>query len=330
MIPPEVEKICQEMRTLKIQGARKVAIAAVRALGISARKSHAKTQAQFYADLIETADALAAVRPTEPMLRNSLQNAVRFVLLQMKKQPNAKIDELKALVKEEERNYFANVERSLKRISEFGAKNIRDGSVVMIHCHSNTLMGILKRTSEMGKDISIICTETRPKFQGHLSAQELNKAGIKVTMIVDSAVANFISDCDMVLVGADAITAAGDLLNKIGTRTIAQVASFNNVPFYSAAELHKFDPLTRWGVIEEIEERPTEELASGREWKGIKIRNPAFDVTPAKLISAYITEEGLVPPQGLSAIAMKNFEEIFQKRNGNSAKAGKFGPDNPL
>lgn len=307
MVSQKVRKICEDIKALRIQGARNIAIAAVRALNIQAQESDARNSSEFYADLLEAADALAGARPTEPMLRNSLRNAIRFILLQIRKKGEVQVHELKKLMEEEERNYERNVERNARRIWEFGAKEIPKGACVLTHCHSSTVIGILKRAQEMGKNISAICTETRPKFQGRITAKELRDAGIPVVFIVDSAVGTFIQDADLVLVGADAITASGDLVNKIGTCMIAQLARAHGLKFFSAAELHKFDPLTLWGRSEEIEEREPSEIADPKEFEGIKIRNPAFDLTPARLVSAYITELGIIPPQSLLSIAAKEF-----------------------
>ncbi|MEM4389156.1 MAG: S-methyl-5-thioribose-1-phosphate isomerase [Candidatus Micrarchaeia archaeon] len=307
MVAEEVRDICRDIRALKIQGAREIAKAAVQALGIQARKSKAKKPSEFLAELLEAADALAATRPTEPMLRNSLRNAIRHVLVQLRRNRAMSVGQLKAIVAREETNYFKNVEAALRNIAEYGAKEIPQGATVITHCHSSTVMAVLKRAHELGKSIDVIACETRPKYQGHITARELRDAGVPVTLIVDSAMKSFIRDAHIALVGADAISATGDLYNKIGTSVLALVAHHAGVPFYSAAELHKFDPLTMWGTMETIEERAAEEIAGGPEFKGVRVRNPAFDVTPAEHIHAYITEMGVIPPQGLLSFVRHAF-----------------------
>ncbi|PIN82922.1 translation initiation factor IF-2B subunit delta, partial [Candidatus Micrarchaeota archaeon CG11_big_fil_rev_8_21_14_0_20_47_5] len=153
------------------------------------------------------------------------------------------------------------------------------------------------------------CTETRPLFQGRITARELSEAGIDTTITVDSAAKYAMEefDIDAVLFGADAITSGGDLINKIGTSQIAQIASSAGIPVYSAAEIYKFDPATLWGGREGIEMRGREELLCGKEFKKVKAFNPAFDLTRAKFISAYITELGILPPQGISRALCKKF-----------------------
>ncbi|MEM3030641.1 MAG: S-methyl-5-thioribose-1-phosphate isomerase [Candidatus Micrarchaeia archaeon] len=307
MVADEVKEICRDIRALKIQGAREIAKAAVHALGVQARKSKAKKPSEFLAELLEAADALAATRPTEPMLRNSLRNSIRHVLVQLRKNRAASVGQLKAIVAREEASYFKSVEAALRSIAEYGAKEIPQGATVMTHCHSSTVVSILKRAHEIGRDIDVIACETRPKYQGHITAKELRDAGVPVTLIVDGAMKSLIRDAHVAMVGADAISATGDLYNKIGTSVLALVARHAGVPFYSAAELHKFDPLTMWGTMETIEERAADEVAGGPEFKGVRVRNPAFDVTPAEHIHAYITEMGVIPPQGLLSFVRNAF-----------------------
>ncbi|VVB65326.1 Ribose 1,5-bisphosphate isomerase [Candidatus Gugararchaeum adminiculabundum] len=308
MVNEDVEQICRDIKALKIQGARNIAKWAVKALALQAKESDAKTPASFYGELVETADALASTRPTEPMLRNSLRNAIRFVFAKMTKEKVREISALKKIVAEAAAQYEKDVASDLEAIAEYGAREIPKGAVVLTHCHSSTVTAAIKRAYENDSKIRAICTETRPKFQGRITAKELRDAGLDVTMIVDSAVKSVIHEVDAVLVGADAVTAKGDLINKIGTAGVALIAYEQDIPFYSCAELHKFDLMTIWGKIEEIEERSADEVADPKEFRGIKIRNPAFDLTLAKYVSAYITEIGVMPPQGLIAIAKEKFK----------------------
>jgi ribose 1,5-bisphosphate isomerase len=247
------------------------------------------------------ADLLSATRPTEPMMRNSLM----YVFSEVKASGPKTPDDIRELMEKEKDEYLEGLRKSIGAISEYGAREMPKGGTVLVHCHSHTVVGILKRAHEMGKGISVICTETRPKYQGRITAKELAGAGVPTTMVVDSAVKKFIGDADRVLVGADSLDSVGNLINKIGTSTIALVAFEKDVPFYSAAEMYKFDPMTLWGTITKIEERDASEVADPAEFPGVAIRNPAFDVTLAKYITAYITERGVLPPQSLLGMALK-------------------------
>lgn len=302
MLPQRTRKICTDISSLKIQGARKIALASIEALYFAALDSRAKTPQALYSDLLLAADALSSSRPTEPMMRNSLHDAIRFALLQAKKKGSS-VQGMRDALALQKKEFFSHMQLHFEKICEFGARQIPPNSRILVHCHSHTVVGILRRAQYLGKRPSVICSETRPRMQGRQTAQELAASGIDVSLIVDSAANTYLSHMDLVLVGADAVTASGDLVNKIGTSAIAQLAYMHGVRFYSAAELYKFDPATRWGAPEPIEQRPPLEL--GKPIKGVKIQNPAFDITPAKCISAYICEEGIIPPQGMLQLASK-------------------------
>jgi ribose 1,5-bisphosphate isomerase len=123
-------------------------------------------------------------------------------------------------------------------------------------------------------------------------------------MVVDSAVRYVMKDVDMIIVGSDSITADGSLYNKIGTSMVATIAHDKRVPFYSATQLYKFDPISKWGQMTEIEMRPAKEVLAEK-MNGVKILNPAFDITEPEYIRAYITEAGIVPPQEIAHAAEK-------------------------
>ncbi len=303
MLSRKVEKTCGEIKSLKIQGARKVAQAAVEAMALQAKESDAKSLEAFRSDLLVAADALANARPTEPMLQNSL----RFLFAEMQKRKPKGVGEARKAIADEEKILLKKFEENAGKIAEFGAKELPIDARILIHCHSHTLMGILKRAQEMGKAPKVTCTETRPLYQGRISAKELAGAGVDVTLVVDSAAKSMMGKTDLVLVGADSITSTGDLVNKIGTAGIATIAKESDVRFFSCAELYKFDPLTIWGRMTEMEERDAQEIADPKEMKGVKILNYAFDRTDAKYITGYITEKGVVTPQGFVAMAMKEF-----------------------
>lgn len=296
----EVEKIRSDIKRLKIQGAKNVAKAAMEAMGIIARKSKARNREELINELLVAADELTSTRPTEPMLRNALRSLFADI-----RKSRGDVKGLRELIEKEELDYFTKVKENEEKIAEYGGRELSGSSVILTHCHSSSVVSILKRANELNKGIEVICTETRPKLQGLITARQLSSAGVKVILIVDSAVSHFMKDVDSVVVGADAITSKGDLVNKIGTCGIAMIAHEYGVNMYSAAETFKFDPLTLWGGIEKIEERNPEEVANPKRLEGVEIRNPAFDVTPARYLTAYITEMGVVTPQSMLNVVMK-------------------------
>jgi len=165
-------------------------------------------------------------------------------------------------------------------------------------------MAVFRRAKEEGKEFNVIVTETRPRYQGKITARELLDMGVHVIYVVDSAAYFFMRDADVYMTGSDAITSDGYVINKIGTALMALAADRFNVPYYVAASSLKFDPITIAGYSEPIEERDPSEVIDPHELPGADIRNPAFDATPPELVDGVITELGLFHPQTLPAILL--------------------------
>jgi ribose 1,5-bisphosphate isomerase len=295
----QVAKTVKDIKSLKIQGARNIAKAAVHALALQMKLSKAKNSKTLLLEMFEVAEALKTARPTEPMLRNSIDQMMEFLKETL---DSCSIKEAKAEFASQERVYQEKVEKNAHLLMDYGAKIIPSGATVITHCHSSTVTGIMKHAKKLGTEFEVISCETRPRFQGRITAKELADYGIKVTQIVDGAVNVFMKKADLVIVGADAITARGDLINKIGTSMVAHLARMHEVSFYSAAELYKYSPSTLFGNLEKIEERDPKEVWD-KAPKKVKVSNMAFDVTSSRFISGYITEAGVIPPQSFFALA---------------------------
>jgi methylthioribose-1-phosphate isomerase len=194
-----------------------------------------------------------------------------------------------------------------RAMGKLGAALIPERARVMTHCNTGALatagygtaLGVIRASKD--KQISVIANETRPYLQGaRLTAWELVQEGIPCTLITDSMAGHLMSkgEVDVVVVGADRIAANGDVVNKIGTYALAVLAKRHGIPFYVAAPLSTFDPQIADGSLIPIEERPAEEVTGyrGTRWapEGVSVRNPAFDVTPAELITGIICEKGVV------------------------------------
>jgi ribose 1,5-bisphosphate isomerase len=288
-------EIIQDIKDLKIQGARNVANKGVEALLNESESYRGKDVNEFLSNLIVASDLIAGARATEPMLRNFLQHIIS-------KLTSSKLDsvkEMKKIVRENCKFIFEKLKKSKRNLKDYGSLLIREGGTYYTHCHSSTVVAVFKEAYDDGINFSVIVSETRPKYQGLKTAKSLSKHGIPTTLIVDSCAYSFIRKCDAVFLGGDAISVTGDLANKVGSAGIAMIANSLDVPVYSCVELNKFDPLTRWGMNIEIEYRNPKEIYAGQTNKNLKIINPAFDLVPAKYITAYITEDGLIPPQAL-------------------------------
>ena len=207
--------------------------------------------------------------------------------------------------------FLQNLEASREVTAEIGANRIRDGMLVLTHCHSSTVTRMIAKAKSDGKNFSVICTETRPAFQGRITAREMVELGIQTMFIVDSAARSYMGDVDLVVVGADAITSEGNVVNKIGTSSIAVLANEARKPFYVVSELLKFDPETLNGAYERIEQRNPSEVWSEAPQQ-LSVRNPAFDVTPSRYIQGLICEEGIIAPQSIVETINRSYPWVIK------------------
>ncbi len=307
-LPEEIFQIADDIRTMRIRGAGRIARAAASGLALVAEKYETNNRDELKDALLEAARILVSTRPTAV----SLPNAIRFVVVRALNayEQGADVNELRETIKTSAEDFIANSRTAVERIAEFGARRIRDGDRVMTHCHSTAAVSVLLKAWEQGKRFEVFSTETRPRFQGRITAALLADAGIPVTMIVDSAARYFMESIDAVIVGADAVAANGAVVNKIGTSAIALAAHEARVNFFVAAETYKFSPETMLGTLITIEERDPTEVVDKEyleQHPKVRVRNPAFDVTPPEYIDIIITERGVIPPQGALMILREEF-----------------------
>ena len=296
-----------KIKKLEVQGARNVAIAAVKALQTLAEETKATNKQAFLKELKEAQVMLFESRETEPLMRN----AVRWIITQAQDCSTEKVEMLRPMVSSNVSLFLQNLEASRERTAEIGAKRIRDGMLVFTHCHSSTVTRLLAKAKADGKNFTVICTETRPAFQGRITAREMVDLGIQTMFIVDSAARSYMGDVDLVVVGADAITSEGNVVNKIGSSSIAVLANEARKPFYVVSELLKFDPETLYGAYEGIEQRNPREVWNEAP-KKLFVRNPAFDVTPNRYINGIICEEGVITPQSIVETVNRSYPWVFK------------------
>jgi ribose 1,5-bisphosphate isomerase len=302
-----IKQTAEKIRRLEVQGATSVATAAIKAVEEHARHSKARNKDAFLREFVKAKRILSKSRETEPLMRNVLRR-IEYSIEKSKKQEPV---ELVSIVSSISRAFLKKLQKSTEQIAEIGSNRVRSSSIILTHCHSSTVTSILRRAKEKGIDFEVMCTETRPLFQGRITARELLEAGIKTTIIVDSAVRFFMNSIDFVLVGADAITSEGNIINKIGTSVVALIAHEARTPFYVASELLKFDPSTIYGEYEAIEERDGKEIWKNAP-KGINIRNPVFEVTRRNFIHGIICEEGVIPPHSVTEIVNRKYPWITE------------------
>jgi len=293
-----ITKTIQDIKDLKIQGAREIAKTGIKCIRFLAQQSK-KNRRDFLKEIKKLSEKLVRARPTEPALRNFIQyilfKAEHYEGKNLKKYIIALCDQ-----------YLNELDDALRKIAEIGAEQISSGETILTHCHSHSVVEIFRKAKREGKDFTVIVTETRPKNQGLLTAKDLLKSKVKVIFCVDSAVGYVMKDVDKVLVGCDAILADGSVVNKIGTLPIAIVAERFGVPFFVSAGTYKFDPLTIKGFQEPIEKRDPKEIINPKKLPGARIINPAFDIIPCDYIRALITEKGIVRPE-----LVRRFTDIY-------------------
>ncbi len=286
----QVLETARKISSMEVRGAGRIARAAAAALRNLAVSLNVKTLEDFDSEMRKAANILLATRPTAV----SLSNAIRMVL----RYSADNVEEAKLAVISNANSFIENSEKAVQRIGEIGARRIRNGDTILTHCNSMAALSIIREASKSGKEIKVIATESRPRWQGRLTIGMLEEMGVETELIVDSAVRSMMNDVDLVVVGADVITANGSLVNKIGTAQIALCAHEARTGFMVAAETYKFSPQTIMGELVQIEERdPEEVLPDISKYKHIRVRNPAFDVTPHSYIDIICTEVGAIPPE---------------------------------
>ena len=312
--PKAFKEIVDNIKEMRIRGAGKIARAALQGLKIVTDEMDFKDEDDFISKLKEASRILINTRPTAV----SLPNAVRYVLLHVLKcyKDGLKLPSLKECLYEAVKDFTNHSLQALKKIGYLGSKLIKDGDTIMTHCNSTAALMIIIQAKKSGKNIRVFATETRPKYQGRITAELLDKFNIETILIVDSAANYFIHEADKVFVGADTILSDGSVINKIGTSQLALIANSANIPFYVAAETYKFSPESILGKIVEIEERDPKEVAPEswfKKLKNVTIRNPSFDITPPKYITAIISEIGIYSPMYFPIIASQQLNLRYQE-----------------
>ncbi len=264
---------------------------------------------RFLTELKHNLITLAFARPNEPLAVNGVRYVLYNLSIHQTELESEKIFKIRKLVEESAQEFLDIISRSKSEIKKWGTPFIAPYKIIFTHCHSSTVESIIIKSDQINKK-TIIATETRPLYQGRITARNLIKNGVDTIMIVDSAAARFIADdsilpVDVVLIGADEILPTGDAINKVGSFGIALSANVYNKPTYIVTPSLKLNMYTD-PTQTRIEIRSPEEI-----WKtapkGLKIINPAFELIPKKFITGFITEFGILEPHELKATVKKHY-----------------------
>lgn len=309
----DAQTMAEAIKNLRIRGAPALGVAAAMGLALGAKTLPSTDPATFLKELRGIAKALAQIRPTARNLFWGLER----ILAVAEKHQDLPVPALKARLVEEAVKMHAEDLACNRRIGEHGQVLIRDGDTILTHCNTGALatvgygtaLGVIRAAWESGKRIEVLVDETRPVLQGsRLTTWELKQLGIPARLITDSMAGEFMrrGEVQVVIVGADRIAMNGDVANKIGTYSLAVLCRHHGISFYVAAPLSTVDPHLPTGATIPIEERDPQEVTCLNGIpiapEGFPTMNPAFDVTPAELVSALITEQGVLRPPYTEAI----------------------------
>ncbi len=310
-----VNDVAKAIKTMVIRGAPAIGVAAAMGLALGAARSRATGTKQFTTEFQRNCDLLAATRPTAVNL---------FWAIEQMKQSFSEgalagesVDQLRVRLRQAADRIHDDDVASCRAIGRHGATVVPEQARILTHCNAGALatagygtaLGVIRGAVEAGRSVTVLADETRPFLQGaRLTAWELVRDGIDTTVITDNMAGALMRDgqVDMVVVGADRIAANGDTANKIGTYTVAVLAHEHGIPFYVAAPWSTIDLATPDGSAIPIEERAAREVTHVGNTQvapaGAKVRNPSFDVTPARYIAGIITERGVYRPPFLDSL----------------------------
>lgn len=309
-------EVAKAITTMVIRGAPAIGVAAAMGLALGARRSTATGTKQFAVDFQRLADTLAATRPTAVNLFWAIERMKQALATGV--QAGEGVVELVARLRQEADRIHDDDLENCRAIGRHGATLVPDDARILTHCNAGALatagygtaLGVVRGAVDAGKRVAVYADETRPFLQGaRLTAWELVKDGIPTTVITDNMAAAIMARerVDLVVVGADRIAANGDAANKIGTYGLAIAAHAHGIPFYVAAPWSTIDLATPTGAEIPIEERNAKEVThmAGTQVTpdGASVRNPSFDVTPHRYITAIVTERGILRPPYLEALA---------------------------
>jgi methylthioribose-1-phosphate isomerase len=310
------QDVAKAIKTMVIRGAPAIGVAAAMGIALGMKRSKATGTKQFATEFQRLCDLMAATRPTAVNLFWAIERMKRTFTAAA--QGGCSVDEIKQRLEDDAHRIHDEDVQSCRDMGAHGAALVPQDARILTHCNAGALatagygtaLGVIRAAAEQGKNVAVLADETRPFLQGaRLTAWELVKDGISTTVITDGMTASMmrLGHVDLVVVGADRIAANGDVANKIGTYGVAVLAKEHGIPFYVAAPLSTIDLNTPDGSGIPIEERNAREVthvgSSRLTPEGALIRNPAFDVTPAKYVTAIVTERGIARPPFSESLA---------------------------
>lgn len=306
------ESILQDIKDIKIQGATNVAIATFEGIKLYLQNFGSSLDNDVFDKVMGIGSKLAYARPNEPLAQNGLRYLNYFFRVRYKSPTDSQ--EVKQVIINLCDEYLNLVELTKSEMVEKNLSELGNPHTVFTHCHSSTAEKLIGVLGSGKTGFKAICTETRPLFQGRITARNLLEKGIDTTMIADSAGASYIvgragEPVELVLLGADEITIHGDFVNKVGSWGLSLAAYYANVPTYVVTPLLKVNPESAFKATS-IELRKAEELWPDAP-EGLKLFNPAFDFVSRQFVTGYITEFGIIKPENIISVLREKYGWVF-------------------
>jgi len=313
------QEVAEAIKKMKIRGAPAIGVAAAFGIALAAYSSKANTYKEFSLDIEKAKNCIALTRPTAVNLFWALERMMNLI----NKKKDVDLFTLKDIILQEAKNIAQEDIEVNKAMGKHGSLLIKDGDSILTHCNAGALatvdhgtaLGVIRTAFQEGKNIHVYVDETRPVLQGaRLTTWELTQGKIPFTLITDNMAGFLMSKkkIDLIIVGADRIARNGDVVNKIGTYSLSVLARENKAPFYVAAPISTIDMSLKSGEGIPIEERDPKEVTHilGKQitLAGVKVFNPAFDLTPNRYIEAIITEKGIIRKPFI-----KNIKSVVRK-----------------
>jgi len=308
----QIQKIYEDIQKLNIQGATNVALSVFEGMKLYLTLTKESDPKKLYEEFMSVGETLAEARPNEPLARNGVKYLKYFFGKKYTDLPA--LSTMKPQLEELCEEYMQIISESKKNLVENSREYLKNYDNVFTHCHSTAAVNLIKELSHGDKEFEVVCTETRPRMQGRTTAKNLIDAGVKTTMITDSAAESFIINrgnipIDVVFIGCDQIVKGGHAINKIGSWGIGIASHYADKPLYIITPLLKIDSRSFVNGVE-IEVREDHEI-----WpeapKGLELYNPAFEIVDNSLITGFVTEFGITKPSEIDALARGKYPWVF-------------------
>ncbi len=296
---PNINLVVERIHTDVIGGAADAAKEVVSAISKMVAESKAMDMTALANEVEEAVFEILSVLPSLAPPINALH--MLMIKVDEAREKGSSQEVLKQEILDEDVRFQTWAEDALDKVAQYGAEKINDGDTIFMYSMSSTVWRVLKKAKDQGKSIKVVVTESRPANEGLWTVDKMVEFNIPVTVGIDAAMGILVPDADLVMVGADVVSATGEALNKTGTYPTALVAKAHGVPFYVVADTLKFDTNTLFGLPFRVESATREEILTPDSPPEAVVYSPHFDVTPPELITAVITERGFLHPASISA-----------------------------